>query len=63
MSQIHGMKLAFKDPKMYLLAIGYHCECLALHPHIRFVEVSNPATGIVAASGFQNVSLRLVFSS
>ncbi|KAI7012960.1 permease of the major facilitator superfamily, partial [Hortaea werneckii] len=25
MSQIHGMKLAFKDPKMYLLAIGYHC--------------------------------------
>ena len=28
MSQIHGMKLAFKDPKMYLLAIGYHCECL-----------------------------------
>lgn len=25
MSQIQGLKLAFKDPKMYILAIGYHC--------------------------------------
>jgi hypothetical protein len=25
MSQIRGMKLAFKDPKMYMLAVAYHC--------------------------------------